>query len=314
MARWQEMADKYERGDVLGEGTFGVVFSATRKTDSVKVAIKRSKPMGGEGKNGVHFTILRELNYMQEFRSPYIVSLLEVFTTGNDVNMVLEHCPHDLKDIIYDKSLFINVNDLKCFLKMILEGIHECHKRHIVHRDLKPANILVGEDGFLKLADFGFARSHSSPREMTNEVVTLAYRSPELLYGTRYYGAGVDMWAVGCIFAELIIRYPLFPGTSVVDQLGKIFKVLGTPTEKDWHNHTLLPNYLEFEVTTALDLQKVFSNTDPGANGIDLLAKMLTFNPNTRITAEQALKHAYFSSPPLASEPGSTPRPKKKLP
>lgn len=308
------MAEKYERGEVLGEGTFGVVFSAIRKKDSVKVAIKRSKAMGGEGKNGVHFTILREVNYMQEFQSPYIVSLLEVFTTGDAINMVLEHCPYDLKDIIYDKSLFINVNDLKCFLKMILEGIHECHRKHIVHRDLKPANILIGDNGLLKLADFGFARVHSSPREMTNEVVTLAYRSPELLYGTKYYGAGVDMWAVGCIFAELIIRYPLFPGTSTVDQLGKIFNVLGTPQEKDWPNHTLLPSYLEFETTSALDLQKVFSNTDPGDHGIDLLSKMLIFNPNTRITAEQALNHPYFSSAPVASEPGNTPRPKKKLP
>ena len=187
------MAEAYERGAILGEGTFGVVYAAIRKKDGLKVAIKRSKPIGGEGKNGIHFTILREVNYMQEFQCPYIVSLLEVFTTGDAINMVLERCPFDLKDIIYDKSLFIRVNDLKCFMKMMLEGVYACHRKSILHRDLKPANVLIGDDGLLKLADFGFARSHSSPREMTNEVVTLAYRSPELLFGARYYGVGVDI-------------------------------------------------------------------------------------------------------------------------
>ena len=307
------MAEAYERGAILGEGTFGVVYAAIRKKDGLEVAIKRSKPMGGEGRNGVHFTILREVNYMQEFQCPYILSLLEVFTTGDAINMVLERCSFDLKDIIYDKSLFIRVNDLKCFMKMILEGIHACHLKHILHRDLKPANVLIGGDGLLKLADFGFARSHSSPREMTNEVVTLAYRSPELLYGTKYYGGGADMWAIGCIFAELIVRYPLFPGTSTVDQLGKIFKVLGTPSEKDWPNHSLLPNYLEFESTSALDLHKLFSSTDPGAHGIDLLGSMLCHNPNKRITAEEALNHAYFTSAPEASKLGETPKPMKKI-
>ena len=306
------MAERYERKDILGEGTFGVVYAASRKSDGLLVAIKRSKPM--DTKRGVHFTILREVNYMQEFKSPYILGLVEVFMTGDAVNMVLEHCPFDLKDVIYDKSLYIRTGDLKSYLRMILEGLRECHRKFILHRDLKPANILIGSNGDLKLADFGFARSHSSPREMTNEVVTLAYRSPELLFGAKYYGAGVDMWAVGCIFAELMIRYPLFPGTSDTDQLSRIFNVMGSPIDKAWPHHKLLPNYLEFEERSPLNLASVFSSADPGEYGIDLMGKLLTMNPNNRISAEDALKHPYFSASPEASKPEALPKPVDKIP
>eukprot|EP00605_Chrysophyceae_sp_TOSAG23-4_P000495 GSChrysophyteH1.ASY1.ANO1.555.1 assembled CDS len=271
------ITNRYERKGELGQGTFGVVHDAVRRSDGLRVAIKRSKPMD---------------------------------SMKDSLHMVMEYCPFDLKDLVYDRKIFLSAAHIKSCMRMMLQGLEVCHSHFILHRDLKPANILLGADGRLKLADFGYARTYSSPREMTREVVTLAYRAPELLFESVFYGAGVDMWAVGCIFAEMMLRSPLFPGSSVIEQLAKIFNAIGTPTQANWPNCNMLPAFVEFEARGPLKLGDVFSTADEST--LSLLTQLLALDPLKRITAADALKHPYFSEAPEATNPDMLPQPEKQ--
>ena len=301
----------YVRVRNLGEGTFGVVYLATRKEDGREVAIKRTLPL--EKQRGLHFSIIREVKFLQDLKCSNIVELVEVFLTGDSLHMVLEFCPYDLKDLIYDKKIFLQIGHFKSCLRMILSGVQHCHENFVLHRDLKPANILIAPDGQLRLADFGAAKSHSSPRSMTTEVVTRAYRAPELLFGATLYAGGVDMWAVGCIFAELLLRGPLFPGTSDIDQLARIFNVLGTPNESNWPTAHLLPSFIQFDQREPLQLDTIFRPTDVGKSGVELLSRMLTLDPQRRISATEALNHDYLTtSPPSPCPPSALPMPTQK--
>jgi len=196
---------------------------------------------------------------------------------------------------------YIDGNDMdpvlvKTFLFQLLRGLHFCHCRRILHRDLKPQNLLIDKNGILKIADFGLARSFCVPlRPYTHEVVTLWYRPPEILLGDTAYSTPVDIWSVGCIFAELLTRNPLFPGDCEIDQLFKIFRILGTPNEEVWPNCTQLPDFKSsFPTWNRLPLRKVLEL--PVENSAyDLLEKMLTYDPSRRISAKDALRHEYLS-------------------
>eukprot|EP01032_Pedospumella_encystans_P023077 gene23077-26133_t len=288
------LSSKYLKGELLGEGTWGSVFSAERRTDSTRVAIKRIKPMYVH--LGVNFTALREIKYLRYIKGPNIIDLQDVFISDGVLHLVLEFCPYDLEKLIRDKTIFLQTPHVKSYMQMMLRGIECCHKNYVLHRDLKPANLLFGWDGQMKLADFGLARGHSSPEKMTSEVVTRWYRSPELLFGAPLYSTGVDMWAAGCIFAEIVFRVPLFPGDSDLEQLGRIFNVLGTPTTLNWPGAALLPNYVEFEPRSPMNLAELFSRSHSAE--LDLLKGLLTPDPAKRLTATQALQHEYFNTLP----------------
>ncbi|RXM91551.1 Cyclin-dependent kinase 7 [Acipenser ruthenus] len=191
---------------------------------------------------------------------------------------------------------------------MTLQGLEYMHHHWVLHRDLKPNNLLLDENGVLKLADFGLAKAFGSPnRVYTHQVVTRWYRAPELLFGARMYGVGVDMWAVGCILAELLLRVPFLPGDSDLDQLTKIFEALGTPTEEQWPDMTSLPDYVSFKMFPGTPLEHIFSAA--GDDLLELLQGLFTYNPCTRLTASQALKKKYFSN-----RPGPTPGPQLPRP
>lgn len=297
----------YERGQNLGEGTWGIVFEATRKTDGRKVGVKRIKCK--DPKDGVVWTALREVKYLQELHHPNIIELIDVYIADSALHLVFEFCPLDLEKIIKaKKEIYISPSDVKSYMNMLLQGLAHCHNHFILHRDLKPSNLLIATNGQLRLADFGLAREHGSPnRSMSNEVVTRWYRAPELMFGARRYSAAIDMWAIGCIFAELMLRVPLFAGNTDTDteQLGKIFNALGTPTPATWPAATSLPCYLEFEPREPLDLSPLFMSQPSSAQ--PLLLAMLTLDPMKRLSATKALEHPYFSTLPEATPPENLP-------
>lgn len=208
--------------------------------------------------------------------------------------MVIEFCITDLEAVIRDRTILLAPAEVKCCLQMILKGIEACHRKWALHRDLKPSNILIGSDGNLKIADFGLARLHASPNaRLTHQVITRWYRPPELLFAARSYGPSVDMWSIGCIFAELMLRFPYMPGDSDIDQLSRIFQARGTPSKDIWPDHDMLPAFVEFAHTPEPDHRKLFTASSPTA--IDLLNQMMHLNPLNRISAADALSHPYFN-------------------
>jgi len=208
---------------------------------------------------------------------------------------VFEYLDQDLKNYL-DACGEKGIDDytVKSFLYQLLQGLAYCHKHRVLHRDLKPQNLLINMEGELKLADFGLARGFGIPvKKYTHEVVTLWYRPPDVLLGSTQYSTPVDIWGVGCIFAEMVTGRPLFCGASDPDQLVKIFKYLGTPTPRDWPDIVKLPGYKpDLPRYKGESLEKVLPRLDK--KGIDLLQKMLQPDPKKRLTAEQAMKHGYF--------------------
>ncbi|ESR44171.1 hypothetical protein CICLE_v10012320mg [Citrus x clementina] len=225
-----------------------------------------------------------------------IVRLQDVVHSEKKLYLVFEYLDLDLKKHMDSCPDFANDPRLiKTFLYQILRGIAYCHSHRVLHRDLKPQNLLIDRrTNALKLADFGLARAFGIPvRTFTHEVVTLWYRAPEILLGSRHYSTPVDVWSVGCIFAEMVNQRPLFPGDSEIDELFKIFRVLGTPNEDTWPGVTSLPDFKSaFPKWPSKELGTVVRNLEPA--GIDLLSKMLCMDPSRRITARSALEHEYF--------------------
>ena len=242
---------------------------------------------------GIPSTALREITILRELNHPNIVKLIDVVLHNSKLYLLFEFIECDLrKFLITYKYNLLNENLIKNFLFKILDAVAFCHSKKIIHRDLKPQNILTEKDGeIVKVADFGLARAFSIPiRPYTKEVLTLWYRAPELLLGINEYSTPVDIWSIGCIFAELILRQPLFKGEYEIEQLFKIFHLLGTPNKDIWPDVESLPNYSkEFPKFKPLKLENYFIGLDK--NGIDLLKQMLKYDPNQRITAKQALMH-----------------------
>jgi len=286
--------DNYSKIDKIGEGTYGVVYKAKNNLTGDIVALKKIKLESEE--EGIPSTAIKEISLLKGLNHPNIVRLYDVIHGDKKLTLVFEYLDQDLKKYI-DEKVRPPVSVMKSFLWQLLNGIAFCHEHRVLHRDLKPQNLLINKVKHeLKLADFGLARSFGIPvRNKSHEVVTLWYRAPDVLMGSSKYSMSIDIWSAGCIFAEMATGKPLFPGKNNTDQLNQIFKVLGTPTEKEWPSIKELPEYREdFAKFPAQKITSVVPGLD--ADGYDLLSKMLQYDPSLRISATKAMLHPYLET------------------
>ncbi|XP_044287485.1 cyclin-dependent kinase 16 isoform X3 [Varanus komodoensis] len=265
--------ETYVKLDKLGEGTYATVYKGRSKLTDNLVALKEIRL---EHEEGAPCTAIREVSLLKDLKHANIVTLHDIIHTEKSLTLVFEYL---------------------LFLFQLLRGLAYCHRQKVLHRDLKPQNLLINERGELKLADFGLARAKSIPtKTYSNEVVTLWYRPPDILLGSTEYSTQIDMWGVGCIFYEMSTGRPLFPGSTVEEQLHFIFRILGTPSEETW------PGILSNEEFRAYNYPKyrpeALINHAPRLDndGADLLGKLLQFEGRKRISADEAMRHLFFHS------------------
>ncbi|KAK7497365.1 hypothetical protein BaRGS_00011409 [Batillaria attramentaria] len=338
-AKVEDLFD-YE-GCKVGRGTYGHVYKAKKK-EGLEINGSFAPRSGHEYAlkqiegTGISMSACREIALLRELKHQNVISLQRVFLSHTDrkVWLLFDYAEHDLWHIIKfhrsakanKKQVNVPKNMVKSLLYQILDGIHYLHANWVLHRDLKPANILVmgegPERGRVKIADMGFARLFNSPlkplADLDPVVVTFWYRAPELLLGARHYTKAIDIWAIGCIFAELLTSEPIFhcrqediktSNPYHHDQLDRIFNVMGFPHEKDWEDIRKMPEHQQ--------LMKDFKRSSYGncnlmkymekhkvkadSKAFHLLQKLLTMDPTKRITSEQAMKDPYFQEEPLPS-------------
>lgn len=300
---------RYEKIDFLGEGQFATVYKAKDTQLDRIVAVKKIK-IGSreEAQDGINRTALREIKLLHELLHENVIGLLDVFGHKSNVSLVFDFMDTDLENIIKDTKIVLTPANIKSYTLQTLLGLEYLHLNWILHRDLKPNNLLVNSNGCLKIGDFGLAKFFGSPNRMyTHQVVTLWYRCPELLFGARQYSTGVDIWAVGCILAELLLRLPFLPGQSDLDQLTKIFQALGTPTEETWKDVKLLPDYMQFKSFPRTPLQHFFPAAPDDL--LQLIDRLLALCPLDRCTCTEALQMPYFANKPPPTEGHRLPMP-----
>ncbi|XP_072744828.1 cyclin-dependent kinase 4 [Anoplolepis gracilipes] len=305
----------YEDLSLIGNGAYGTVYKAKDKASGQIVALKKVRvPLTDDG---LPMSTLREiaaLKSLERYEHPNIVRLLDVcqgdylhlpsgdgeqserLDRGLTLWLVFEHVERDLASYIAnyrDSSPQSNIppNLVRQMSKEILCGVEFLHSHRIIHRDLKPQNLLVTREGRIKIADFGLAKTYDFEMRLTSVVVTQWYRAPEVLLGCSY-ATPVDIWSVGCILAELCKLEPLFPGTSEGDQLDRIFQVLGTPSQQAWPENVSL-SWTAFSYRQPKPLSAIIP--DLNEHGLDLVRSMLMFDPHSRITAAQAVRHRYIT-------------------
>lgn len=293
----EDQSNRYEKLEKLGEGTYGVVYKAKDNRKKTIVAIKKIRLESEE--EGMPSTALREIAILKELYHKNIVRLEDVIYQPQDkkLSLIFEYLEFDMKKFMKSLKAPLERKQIKGLMRQLLEGIIHCHNRRIIHRDLKPQNLLIDkEKEILKIADFGLARAFSVPiRTLTHEIETLWYRAPEILLGQREYSLGVDTWAIGCIFAELYEKRPLFVGDSEIDQIFKIFQFHGTPTEKEWPGINQVPDFKpSFPKFKGVDPFSVVKRMDKDA--VDLMIKLIALDPVKRISAVEALKHEFFQN------------------
>lgn len=292
---------KYSPIKPLGTGAYGIVCSASdRSKGNKRVAIKKI-PNAFEDLIDAK-RILREVKLLRHFKHPNVVGLKDMIPPPEgypfeDIYMVMDLMETDLHKIIHSPNVLTDEH-IQYFIYQTLRGLKYIHSAHVIHRDLKPSNLLLNSNCDLKICDLGLARgvSQEEDYELTEYVVTRWYRAPEVMCSIQQYDAKIDVWSVGCILAELHGREPLFPGEDYIRQVNLMFSVLGTPKPEDMefitnpkarkHIEGLLP-------CEPRPFSDIYKKASPAA--IDLMTKMLQFNPAKRITVDQALAHPYFS-------------------
>jgi serine/threonine protein kinase len=284
--------DRYTRMGKLGQGTYAIVYRALDNSNGETVALKMIKVTD---EDGIPATVLREISILKSVSHPNILALRDVINEPTSLALVTDYMDIDLRRFLLQQQGRSLNSDLLCsYAFQLLSGLFVLQTHRIIHRDLKPENLLLNAEGLLKICDFGLSRYVTLPlRQYSSNVVTLWYRAPELMFGKRQYDMAIDIWSAGLIIAELVRGTALFPGDSDVDQLHRIFRVMGSPTAESLPNYDefveenlLLPEYSPVPLRDALD------TADDQL--IDLVGRMLIYDPKQRITSYDALKHPYF--------------------
>ncbi|XP_026480878.1 LOW QUALITY PROTEIN: cyclin-dependent kinase 14-like [Ctenocephalides felis] len=292
-------SEAYIKLEQLGEGSYATVFKGYSNLTNQVVALKEIRLQQEEG---APFTAIREASLLKELKHSNIVTLHDIVHTRETLTFVFEYVNTDLSQYMERHPGGLEPRNVRLFLFQLLRGLSYCHRRRVLHRDVKPQNLLISERGELKLADFGLARAKSVPSHTySHEVVTLWYRPPDVLLGSTEYGCSLDMWGVGCIYVEMVTGLPTFPGVrDTQDQLLKIFKILGTPTEQTWPGVSRLPSYKprKFISFRSRRLGLSFPRLHDSPDGESVAESLLQLNPDDRIGADECLKHRYFSSLP----------------
>jgi len=285
----------------IGQGAYGVVCSAKDTVSGEKVAIKKISKAFEHLKDAKR--ILREIKLLRHFHHDNIICMTDILppqsrTNFDDIYLVSELMDTDLHQIIASPQA-LSDDHCQYFLYQILRALKHMHSAHVLHRDLKPSNLLINSDCLLKICDFGLARieERSTLGFMTEYVATRWYRAPEVILTWKQYTKAIDVWSVGCIFAELLGRKPIFQGRDHIHQITRTIEIIGSPSEEDI-SHIGSEQARDFIRSLGnrpkVPFAKFFPRASPAA--IDLLDKMLTFNPSKRITVEAALTHPYLAN------------------
>ena len=308
------VSPRYTNLEYINEGAYGMVCSAVDNHTRRRVAIKKISPFlnGQSGSKA-----LREIMILSRFKHDNIVNILDIVAAPTqraiqDIHIVLPLMDTDLRKLL--KSRRISSEHIRCFLYQILRGLRYIHSANVIHFDMKPGNVLVNSDCYLKICDFGLARIITTKLEnsgLTQYAVTRGYRAPEVMLRCKsFVSKAIDMWSVGCILGEMISNRPIFVGRHYLDELNNIISVTGSPTPEDLATVTRedsKQHILSLSNKPKIPLTQLFPRAEPLA--LDLLDKMITFNPNKRITVEEALEHHFLdryhdeSNEPIALVP-----------
>ncbi|XWS32917.1 hypothetical protein CRYUN_Cryun22dG0031900 [Craigia yunnanensis] len=302
-------ADAFEKLDMIGQGTYSSVFQAREVETGRMVALKKVR-FDNFQPESIRF-MAREITILRRLDHPNIMKLEGVITSrfSSTVYLVFEYMEHDLAGLSSSPDINFSEAQVKCYVKQLLLGLEHCHLRGIMHRDIKASNILVNNEGILKLGDFGLANILTSKNrhQLTSRVVTLWYRPPELLMGSTSYEVSVDLWSVGCVFAELLVGKPIVKGRTEVEQLHKIFKLCGSPPDEYWKK-IRLPHSTMFKPQHPYESSLRERCKDIPATAMNLLEALLSVEPHKRGTASSALMSEYFHTKPYACDPSSLPK------
>ncbi|MED6149437.1 hypothetical protein PIB30_062367 [Stylosanthes scabra] len=309
-------ADSFQKLDKIGQGTYSSVFRAREVETGRMFALKKVR-FDNLQPESIRF-MAREISILRRLDHPNIMKLEGIITSrqSSSIYLVFEYMEHDLAGLVSRPDILFTDSQIKCYLRQILSGIEHCHIRGIMHRDIKVSNILLNNEGILKIGDFGLANtiSPNNKHQLTSRVVTLWYRPPELLMGSTNYGVSVDLWSVGCVFAELFLGKPILKGRTEVEQLHKIFKLCGSPPEDYWKKYKL-PHATVFKPQTTYESSMRERCAEFPETAVDLLETLLAIDPADRGTASSALMSDYFNTKPYACNPSNLPKysPSKEL-
>ncbi|MBA0761556.1 hypothetical protein Gotri_024184, partial [Gossypium trilobum] len=301
-------ADSFEKLEKIGQGTYSTVFRA-RDLESGKIVALKKVRFDNFEPESVRF-MAREILILRRLDHPNVIKLEGIITSrmSCSIFLVFEYMEHDITGLLSCPDIKFSESQIKCYMKQLLSGLDHCHSRGIMHRDIKGSNLLVNNEGILKIADFGLANFYGSGKRqpLTSRVVTLWYRPPELLLGSTDYTAAVDLWSVGCVFAELLLGKPILQGRTEVEQLHKIFKLCGSPPDDYWKK-SRLPHATLFKPQQPYNscLQETFKILP--ATAVNLVETLLSVEPYKRGTASSALALEYFTTKPYACDPSSLP-------